>query len=66
LIKVDAEGMSALFRAWGRRTPRRDRPLVAAEAAAATSGTLCSAVLSALGSARWSGTAGWRRGCGSL
>jgi hypothetical protein len=45
-IEVDAEGLSL---ASGRRTLRRDRPLVAAEAAADAERHALRAVLSALG-----------------
>jgi FkbM family methyltransferase len=49
LIKVDAEGMSAQILASGRRMLRRDRPLVAAEAAADAERHALRAVLSGLG-----------------
>ena len=49
LIKVDAQGLSAEILASARRTLRRDRPLVAAEAASDAERHALRALLSALG-----------------
>jgi FkbM family methyltransferase len=62
LIKVDAEGLSAEILSSARRVLRRDRPLVAAEAATDTERNALRAVLSALGyreGERYCWTATW-------
>jgi FkbM family methyltransferase len=62
LIKVDADGLSAQILASGRRILRRDRPLVAAEAASDVERHALRALLSPLGYrevARYCWTATW-------
>ena len=62
LVKVDAEGLSAEILASGRRMLRRDRPLVAAEAASDAERHALRALLAPLGyreAERYCWTATW-------